>query len=88
VDGISWTEYEEYLETNLANLHKRIHSNTHRVQPSRRQYIPKPDGQPRPLVIVALADKIVQRAMVAVLNAIYEHDFWGFVWIPAWARSA
>ena len=77
-DGVSWTEYEEHLETNLADLHKRIHSNTYRAQPSRRQYIPKPDGQQRPLGIAALEDKIVQRALVAVLNAIYEHDFLGF----------
>lgn len=78
VDGVSWTDYEEHLEVNLADLHKRIHSNAYRAQPSRRQYIPKPDGQQRPLGIAALEDKIVQRALVAVLNAIYEHDFLGF----------
>lgn len=78
VDGVSWVDYEEHLEANLADLHRRIHSNTYRAQPSRRQYIPKPDGQQRPLGIAALEDKIVQRAMVAVLNAIYEHDFLGF----------
>ena len=78
VDGVSWVDYEEHLEANLADLHKRIHSNTYRAQPSRRQYIPKPDGQQRPLGIAALEDKIVQRALVAVLNAIYEHDFLGF----------
>ncbi|WP_297471239.1 reverse transcriptase domain-containing protein, partial [Acidithiobacillus sp.] len=78
VDGVSWTDYEEHLEANLTDLHKRIHSNAYRAQPSRRQYIPKPDGQQRPLGIAALEDKIVQRAMVAVLNAIYEHDFMGF----------
>ena len=78
VDGVSWTDYEDHLEANLADLHKRIHSNAYRAQPSRRQYIPKPDGQQRPLGITVLEDKIVQRAMVAVLNAIYEHDFLGF----------
>jgi len=78
VDGVSWTGYEDHLEANLADLHKRIHSNTYRAQPSRRQYIPKPDGQQRPLGIATLEDKIVQRAMVAVLNTIYEHDFLGF----------
>ena len=78
MDGVSWVDYEEHLEANRADLHKRIHSNTYRAQPSRRQYIPKPEGQQRPLGIAALEDKIVQRAMVAVLNAIYEHNFLGF----------
>ena len=78
VDGVSWADYEEHLEARLADLHKRIHSNAYQAQPSKRQYIPKPDGQQRPLGIAALEDKIVQRALVAVLNAIYEHDFLGF----------
>ena len=78
VDGVSWVDYEEQLEVDLADLHKRIHSNTYRAQPSRQQNIPKPDGPQRPLGIAALEDKIVQRAMVVVLNAIYEHDFLGF----------
>ena len=78
VDGVSWIECEDHLEANLADLLKRIHSNTYRVQPSRRQYIPKPDGQKqRPLGIAALGDKIAQRAIVTVLNAIYKLDFLG-----------
>jgi len=78
VDGITWSDYESNLETNLNDLHRRIHCNAYRAQPSRRQYILKPDGRQRPLGIAALEDKIVQRAMVEVLNAIYEQDFLGF----------
>src|SRR3977135_4196874 len=62
----------------LADLHGRIHRGAYRAQPSRRHYIPKPDGRRRPLGIAALEGKIVQRAMVEVLNAIYEEDFLGF----------
>ncbi len=78
VDGMTWADYEHDLEVNLVDLHRRIHSNTYRAKPSRRQYIPKPDGRQRPLGIAALEDKIVQRALVEVLNAIYEQDFMGF----------
>ena len=78
VDGITWQEYGEDLEPKLADLHARIHRGAYRAQPSRRQYIPKSDGRQRPLGIAALEDKIVQRAMVEVLNAIYEEDFLGF----------
>ena len=63
---------------NLEDLHERVHRGAYRAQPSRRRYIPKPDGRQRPLAVAALEDKIVQRAMVAVLNAIYEEDFLGF----------
>ena len=78
VDGITWQEYGEDLEPKLADLHARIHRGAYRAQPSRRQYIPKSDGRQRPLGIAALEDKIVQRATVEVLNAIYEEDFLGF----------
>ena len=78
VDGVTWSDYEDDLETNLADLHRRLHGNAYRAQPSRRQYIPKPDGRQRPLGIAALEDKIVQRAVVEVLNAIYEQEFVGF----------
>jgi RNA-directed DNA polymerase len=78
VDGMTWQEYGEDLERKLADLHARIHRGAYRAQPSRRHYIPKPDGRQRPLGIAALEDKIVQRAMVEVLNAIYEEDFLGF----------
>ncbi len=78
VDGITWHDYEADLERRLGDLHDRVHRGAYRAQPSRRRYIPKPDGRQRPLAIAALEDKIVQRAMVAVLNGIYEEDFLGF----------
>ena len=78
VDGITWDQYEADLESNLADLHGRVHRGAYRAKPSRRQYIPKPDGRQRPLGIASLEDKIVQRAVVEVLNAIYETDFLGF----------
>ena len=81
VDGLTWKEYEQNLEGNLEDLHARIHRGTYRALPARRVFIPKPDGRQRPLAIAALEDKIVQRAVVAVLNAIYEdeaHGFYGF----------
>jgi group II intron reverse transcriptase/maturase len=78
VDGLIWQDYEADLEPRLADLHARIHRGAYRALPSRRRYIPKPDGRQRPLAVVALEDKIVQRATAAVLNAIYEEDFLGF----------
>jgi group II intron reverse transcriptase/maturase len=78
VDGITWAEYGEGLADRLADLHERVHRGSYRAQPSRRTYIPKPDGRQRPLGIAALEDKIIQRAVVEVLNAIYEADFLGF----------
>ena len=78
VDGLTWSDYGAGLEGNLASLHDRVHRGAYRALPSRRRYIPKPDGRQRPLAIAALEDKIVQRAVVAVLNAVYEEDFLGF----------
>jgi len=78
VDGLRWQDYEADLERNLEDLHARVHRGAYRAQPGRRVYIPKPDGQQRPLAVAALEDKIVQRATAAVLNAIYEEDFLGF----------
>ena len=78
MDGLTWQDYEADLERKLEDLHARVHRGAYRAQPSRRRYIPKPDGRQRPLAIAALEDKIVQRATVAVLNAIYEEDFLGF----------
>ncbi|TMH28677.1 MAG: group II intron reverse transcriptase/maturase [Betaproteobacteria bacterium] len=78
VDGVTWQDYEQNREANLVDLHARIHRGTYRALPSRRKYIAKPDGRQRPLGIAALEDKIVQRALVEVLNAIYEEDFLGF----------
>ena len=78
IDGLTWKEYDANLKRNLEDLHARLHRGAYRALPSRRVYIPKPDGRQRPLAVAALEDKIVQRAMVAVLNAIYEEDFLGF----------
>jgi RNA-directed DNA polymerase len=78
VDGMTWRQYEQNLEANLVDLHARVHRGAYRAQPSRRKFIPKADGRERPLGIAALEDKIVQRAVVEVFNAIYEEDFLGF----------
>jgi group II intron reverse transcriptase/maturase len=78
VDGLTWKEYEAELKRKLEDLHSRLHRGAYRALPSRRVYIPKPDGRERPLAVAALEDKIVQRATAAVLNAIYEEDFLGF----------
>ena len=78
VDGLAWRDYETSLEGNLEDLHDRVHRGAYRALPSRRQYIPKADGRQRPIAICALEDKIVQRAVAMVLNAIYEEDFRGF----------
>jgi len=78
VDGMTWQDYEADLGGNLRDLQTRVHGGSYRALPVRRRFIPKPDGKQRPLGIAALEDKIVQRAVVAVLNAIYEEDFLGF----------
>src|SRR5215813_792701 len=78
VDVLTWRTYEADLDRNLTDLHSRVHRGAYRALPSRRQYIPKADGRQRPIAIAALEDKLVQRATVAVLNAIYEEDFLGF----------
>ena len=86
MDGVTWDQYEAGPPDKLVGLHGRVQRGAYRALPSRRQYIPKPDGRLRPLGIAALEDKacprldpgIVQRAVVAVLNAIYETDFAGF----------
>jgi RNA-directed DNA polymerase len=78
VDGVTWEHYAQELEVKLQDLHARVHRGAYRAQPSRRVYIPKADGRQRPLGIAALEDKVVQRAVVEVMNAIYEGDFLGF----------
>src|SRR6202049_820671 len=78
VDRLTWKDYEADLERNLEDLHNRVRRGAYRARPSRRVYIPKPDGRQRPLAVAALEDKIVQRAVVALLNVIYEEDFLGF----------
>src|SRR5918996_5587963 len=78
VDGVTWHEYGQDLEGNLRDLHRRVHCGSYRAKPVRRAYIPKRDGRLRPLGVAALEDKILQRAVVEVLNSIYETDFLGF----------
>jgi len=78
VDGVTWEQYWQDLEANLLDLHARLHRGAYRAKPSRRVFIPKADGRQRPLGIASLEDKVVQRAVVEVLNAIYEEDFLGF----------
>src|SRR5215470_6946420 len=78
VDGLTWKEYEADLERNLTDLHSRVQRGAYRALPSRRTYIPKADGRQRPLAVMALEDKIVQKATVAVLNCVYEEEFLGF----------
>jgi len=78
VDGETWRHYGEQLEVNLQDLSERLKRGAYRAKPVRRVYIPKADGRQRPLGVTALEDKIVQRAAVEVLNAIYETDFLGF----------
>jgi RNA-directed DNA polymerase len=93
VDQVTWEAYGRDLRENLEDLLRRVHSGAYRASPSRRVYIPKPDGRLRPLGIATLEDKVVQRAVVEVLNAVYEEDFLGFSYgfrvrrgKPAWRR--
>ncbi|MCK9898040.1 group II intron reverse transcriptase/maturase [Frankia sp. AgB32] len=78
IDGMTWEAYGQRLEDNLRDLHERLHTGRYQAKPSRRAYIPKADGRQRPLGIATLEDKIVQRAVVEVLNVVYEVDFLGF----------
>jgi RNA-directed DNA polymerase len=78
VDGVTWADYGQDLEANLRDLHARVHRGAYRARPSRRVFIPRPDGRQRPLGVASLEDKILQRAVVEVLNAIFEADFLGF----------
>ena len=78
VDGMTWDTYKQGLDRRIEDLHERVQSGAYRAQPSRRSYIPKEDGTKRPLAVTALEDKIVQRAVAAVLSEIYEADFLGF----------
>jgi RNA-directed DNA polymerase len=78
IDGVMWQEYETGLEDRIIDLHGRVHRGAFRAKPSRRVYIPKADGRQRPLGVAALEDRIVQQAVVAILNQIYEEDFRGF----------
>src|SRR6267378_4027880 len=78
VDGVTWPEYELGLEDRLIDLHDRVHRGAYRATPSRRVYIEKADGRQRPLAVPAIEDKLVQQAVVTILNQIYEEEFLGF----------
>jgi len=78
VDGQTWQEYGEHLDEHIADLSERLKRGAYRAKPVRRSFIPKADGRPRPLGVTALEDKVVQRAVVEVMNCIYETDFLGF----------
>jgi group II intron reverse transcriptase/maturase len=78
VDGMTWQEYGQDLEARISDLHGRIHRGAYHAQPSRRVWIPKPDGRQRPLGVAALEDKVVQYAVGMVLSQIWEEDFLGF----------
>jgi len=78
IDGVTWQDYAENLETRIADLHDRIHRGSYRAQPSKRTWIPKADGRQRPLGLAAVEDKLVQQAVKTVLECIYEADFLGF----------
>jgi RNA-directed DNA polymerase len=78
VDDVTWQEYGEGLESRVTDLHDRVQSGRYRAKPSKRVWLPKPDGRQRPIGIAALEDKIVQQGAVWVLNQIYEKDFHGF----------
>jgi RNA-directed DNA polymerase len=88
IDGVTWKEYGEELERNLQDLCERLQRGAYRAKPTRRAYIPKADGKLRPLGVPALEDKIVQRSVVEVLNAVYEVDFLGFSYGSRPGRSA
>jgi len=78
VDGMKWAEYGQNLEARLLDLHERVQQGRYVPQPARRTYIPKADGRQRPLAVAALEDKIVQGALVMILNVVYEEHFLGF----------
>src|SRR5712691_6890024 len=88
IDGVRWQDYGQNLAENLRELHARVHRGAYRARPSRRVFIAKPDGRLRPLGVAALEDKVLQRALVEVLNAVYEQDFLGFSYGFRPGRSA
>ncbi len=78
IDGVTWQQYGTQLEESLSNLHERVQSGKYRAAPSKRIWLSKPDGRQRPIGIAILEDKIIQQAVVRILNQIYEEDFLGF----------
>lgn len=88
MDGVTWSDYEVNLEANIKNLHDRLHRGAYRAKPSRRSWIPKADGRKRPLGVASLEDKLVQQAVLWVIQCIYEQDFLGFSYgyRPGWSQ--
>jgi RNA-directed DNA polymerase len=78
VDGMTWQEYGTGVEDRIQDLHSRVHRGAYQAKPSKRRWIPKANGKQRPLGIAAVEDKVLQQAVVSVLNEIYEEDFRGF----------
>ncbi len=78
IDGVTWEHYGSELDGRLRELHERLHKGSYRARPARRVFIAKADGSERALSVWCLEDKIVQQALIAVLNAVYEVDFQGF----------
>jgi RNA-directed DNA polymerase len=83
---VTWQAYGENLDTKLKALHDRIHKGSYRARPAKRTHIPKADGSKRPLSVWCLEDKVVQQAVVTVLEAVYEEDFVGYQMLPRHAR--
>jgi len=88
VDGVTWRQYAEGLEETLTDLQARLKRGAYRARPVKRAYIPKRDGKQRPIGVTVLEDKIVQKATVCVLNAVYETDFVGFSYGSRPGRNA
>ena len=78
IDEVTASDYAVSLETNIQDLYQRLVTKQYRAQPARRTYVPKDDGTLRPLAILVLEDKIVQRAVTMLLEAVYEPMFYSF----------
>ncbi len=88
VDGIRWMDYAGNMKNNITDLHRRLHQGSYRAQPGRRHYIPKADGKQRPLGIASLEDKIVQYALVKILNAVRKRLYGVLIRVQTRAKPA
>jgi len=78
IDGVSWHEYGKHLDENLMRLVERLKAKTYKPLPARRVYIPKNEKEMRPLGLPAVEDKVVQKGIARIMEAIYEVDFMDF----------